>query len=182
MCTPQPRCVDEEAVALALVDHFGVARHQLYARRAARPGHRGGDAPQVVHRQPFFEDEARRQVQRLRPAHRQVVDRAVHGQAADVAAGEEQRADHKRVGSEGQPRPVDIQHGLVVERGQRWIVEERHEQVLDQVGGEPPAAAMPQHDLRVVAQRQGADEAGEGGLVGQGVFQWIVGRSSGETT
>ena len=48
-----------------------------------------------------------RQVQRRRAGDRQVVDGAVDGQVADVAAGEEQRRDHVRVGRERQPRAVD---------------------------------------------------------------------------
>ncbi len=63
------------------------------------------------HRQPFFEDEARAEIKRFRPGHRQVVDRAEDGQLADVAAGEEYRADDERVGGEGQSRAADSQHG-----------------------------------------------------------------------
>ena len=53
---------------------------------------------------------------RLRPGHRQVVDRAVDGQLADVAAGEEQRTDDEGVGGEGQPSAGHVQHGAVVRR------------------------------------------------------------------
>ena len=59
---------------------------------------------QVGERQSLLEDEGGRQEERPRAADRQVVDGAVHGQAADVAAGEEERTDHERVGREGDPR------------------------------------------------------------------------------
>ncbi len=40
---------------------------------------------------PFFEDEGSRQEQRFRPAHCQIVHRAVDGKRSDISAGEEQR-------------------------------------------------------------------------------------------
>ena len=58
---------------------------------------------QRLQRQALFENEARAQGQRPRPGHGQVVDRAVDGQLADVAAGKEQRADDERVGRHGEP-------------------------------------------------------------------------------
>ena len=64
-------------------------------------------ALQGLHRQAFFQDERRAQIQRPRAAHRQVVDRAVDRQRADVAAGEEQWPDHIGIGGEGQPRAAD---------------------------------------------------------------------------
>ena len=64
---------------------------------AARPPlHRRDDAPQRLHRQPLFEDEARAQIERPRAAHRQVVDRAVDRQRADVAARERTAAGRRR--------------------------------------------------------------------------------------
>ena len=96
--------VDEQPVALAPVHHLGIARHEQHAGGRGRRLHRLHDALQHLHRQPLFEDEAGAQEQRARAAHRQVVDRAVHGQRADVAAGEEQRADDVGVGGERQPR------------------------------------------------------------------------------
>jgi catalase-peroxidase len=52
-----------------------------------RRGHRFDDALQIGQRKAFFDDEAGRQVQRRGTRHGHVVDRAVHRQAADVAAG-----------------------------------------------------------------------------------------------
>jgi hypothetical protein len=78
---------DEDAVALALFHDLGVAGDDGHAGLARGGGHRLDDALQVGQRQPFLEDEAGRQVQRHRAHHRHVVDRAVHREAADVAAG-----------------------------------------------------------------------------------------------
>jgi hypothetical protein len=63
------------------------------ASRAA-PGHGFDDARQVGQRKAFFEDEAGGKVKRLGAHHRDVIDRAMHRKAADVAAGKEQRRDH----------------------------------------------------------------------------------------
>ena len=97
--------VDEEAVALAAVDHLGVAgddRARPPRRAAARID--ATTRQQRLHRQAFLEDEAGAQEQRPRAAHRQVVDRAVDRQRADVAAGEEQRPHDVGVGGEREPR------------------------------------------------------------------------------
>ena len=51
--------------------------------------------------QAFFNDKPGRQEQGPGPAHGQVVDRAVDGQVADVAAGEKKRSYHKGVGGKG---------------------------------------------------------------------------------
>ena len=75
-----------------------------HARLLAGFAHRRDDALQVGQGQPLFEDERGRQEQRSGAADRQVVDRAVHRQPADVAAGEEDRPDHEGIGGEGDAR------------------------------------------------------------------------------
>ena len=53
---------------------------------------------------------------------------------------------------------AEVQHRGVAELGedlgQGRPVERREEQVLDELGGQPPPAAVAHHDVRVVAQRQ----------------------------
>jgi hypothetical protein len=61
------------------------------ARCAARGFHH---ALQVGQRQSFLEDKSEREIKRLRPAHREVVDRAIDGKIADIAAGKENRRHH----------------------------------------------------------------------------------------
>ena len=97
---------DVAAVGLAALDDLGVAGDDLHAGRPRPRRHRRDDPPQVGDREALLEDEAGRQVQRPRAGHRQVVDRAVDGEVADVAAGEEQRRDDVGVGGERQPRAV----------------------------------------------------------------------------
>ena len=107
--------VDEDLVALAAVDDLGVAGDELHAGLGGRGAHRLDDAAQIVDGQAFFEDERGGEIQRLRAAHGQIVDGAVDGEAADVAAGKEDRRDHEGVGGEGEARAADGEHGLVVE-------------------------------------------------------------------
>ena len=83
---------DEDLVALAAVDDLGVAGDELHAGAGCGGAHGFDDAAQIVDGQAFFEDEGGGEIQRLRAAHGEVVDRAVHGEAADVAAGKEDRA------------------------------------------------------------------------------------------
>jgi hypothetical protein len=79
---------------------------------------------EVGQRKAFFEDEAGGKIQRLRAHHGDVVDRAMHRQAADVAAGEEQRRDHVAVGGHHQaPASRRRQHGAVVALAQVFVVE-----------------------------------------------------------
>ena len=96
-------CVDVNPVAVAFLHHLGIAGGDLHAGFFAGLRHGGDDVAQCFHRQALFQDEAGREEQRLRPAHGQVIDRAIDGQFADIPAGEEQRADHERIGRESQP-------------------------------------------------------------------------------
>ena len=60
------------------------------------------------HRQALFKDEARAQEERLRPAHGQIIHRAMHSERADISSRKEQRLHHERVGGECQARVSDI--------------------------------------------------------------------------
>ena len=75
--------------------------------RAAARARRLDHAAQVGERQALLEDEGERQRERPRAADREVVDRAVDRELADVAAGEEDRRDDVGVGGEGDARAVD---------------------------------------------------------------------------
>ena len=65
--------IDEDAVSFAALDHFRVAGDDAHARGRGRRGHRLHDAPQLIHRQPFLQDEAGREIER--PARRTWRDR-----------------------------------------------------------------------------------------------------------
>ena len=66
--------------------------------------HRRDDRAQRIHRQAFFKNESRAQVERTRAAHGEIVDSAVDGEVADGAAGKNQRVHDERIGGEGKPR------------------------------------------------------------------------------
>jgi hypothetical protein len=159
---PDARGVHVHPVAAAVVHHLGVAGHQPDPGGRRGGAHRRGDPAEVGHRGALLQDERRRQVQRRRARHGQVVDRAVDRQIADRAAREEHRLDHERVGGERDPG-VPGRHDRAVTQfvptgfgGGAGRAVPRQEQVLDQLAGHRAAAAVSHHDGRGVAQRDRA--------------------------
>ncbi len=159
-----PRGVDEQAVGLAPIDDLGVAGDQADAGGVGATAHRLDHPAQGRDRQAFFEDEADAQAFGARAAHGEVVDGAVDGERADVAAGKEQRPHDIGIGREG-GRAVDRQHGAVVAAVEFRIVERRANHVVDQAGHRPAAAAVGELDRFAVVRR---GRAGQGDLVGAG--------------
>ena len=111
---------------------------------------------EIVHRQAFLEDEADREMQRARAAHGEIVDRAVDGQLADVAAREKDRADDVGIGAEGEPRVADGKERAVVKRFEQVVAELRQDDVLHQLLAQLAAAAVREDDLLIVGSRQRA--------------------------
>ena len=117
----------------------------------------------------LFEDEGRREEQRPRPADGQVVHRAVHGQLADVAAREEERPDHERIGREGDrgaftplpPRPPRRTVAWSSSAASTSLPNAGTNSALDQVIGQLPAAAVAEQDVVVLRTRHraGAEQA-----------------------
>ena len=64
--------------------------------------HRGTDTTKVFDRKSFLENKARREIQRPCSAHGEIIDSAVNGEFANVAAGEKYRIDHVRIGRKSQ--------------------------------------------------------------------------------
>ena len=155
---------DEHAVALALFDDLGVAGHDVHAGRTRRGGHRIDDARQLREQEAFLEDEAGREPQRAGAHHREIVHRAMHRQAADVTAGEEQRAHHMAVGGHHQALADrgGRQHGAIVAAGERRVVEGAHEQVGDQLVHAAATGAVAEVDMALAK----VERAGVGGLGG----------------
>ena len=98
-----PGGVDENLVGLAAIHDLGIAGHQLHARVVGGRAHRLHDAPEILHRRSFLEDEADRKIKRARAAHREIVDRPVHRQFADVAARKKDRTHHIGIRAESEP-------------------------------------------------------------------------------
>ena len=138
--------VDVAAVGLALLHHLGVAGDDLDAGRRGGRLHRLGDADQVGDSEALLEDEPGRQVQRGGAGHRQVVDGAVDGEVADVAAGEEQRRDDVGIGGEREPGAGDVQPGRVLELLEPGVAERVEEHGLDQGLGRLAARAVRHRD------------------------------------
>ena len=149
----------------------------------ATPGLVGGflhgadHAPQVRHRQALLQDEARRQIERPGAAHGEVVYGAMDGQLPDVAAGEEDGVDDKRIGAEGNAGPVHGEDGAIVERFEELIAELGQHHLLDQLVGELAATAVGEHDFLMVHDRHRAG-AQEGAQVPHCSLRWLCSESS----
>ena len=105
--------VDEKLIALAALDHLGVAGYDLHTRFLRSEADRHQYLPEIGHSQAFLQNETQGQVLRYGPAHSQVIDGAVNGQFADVAAGKKDRRHDKAVGRKGHGT-AKVEHGPVV--------------------------------------------------------------------
>ena len=142
-----PGGADEHTVALAFFHHLGVARDHGHPCFAGGVAHALDNALQISQREAFFDDEARTQVQRRGTHHGHVVDGAVHGQAADVAAREKQRRNHMAIGRHHQAAPGGVKRGqrqcrTVVALAQKRVVEGGHKQLFDQLCSRFAACAV----------------------------------------
>jgi len=134
---------DEDTVTLALLHHLGVAGDDGHSGLACRRRHGLNDAFQIGQRETFFQDETGRQVQRLGPRHRHIVDRAMHREAADVAAREEQRRNNMPISSHHQlARSGQRQQRPIVPLPQVLIVKSVRKQLIHQLRRRPPASPM----------------------------------------
>ena len=148
--------IDEHPIRFSSFDDFGVAGHDRHAGFQRGGLHAGNNAFQHFHRQSFFDDESCGEIQRLCAGHAHIVHRAAHSQAANIAAGEKQRADDVRIGGNCQTA-VELgferqQEGRkVVRLGQDGVGKSRGEYPLDQFLRHAAAAAVSHHDLVIVA-------------------------------
>src|SRR5580700_894049 len=151
---------NEDLVALAAIDDLGVSGDELDAGVLRGGGHGVGDAGELGRGETLFEDEGGGKVEGCGSADRQVVDGAVDGEGADVAAGKEDGGDDKGVGGKGETRAGDVEDRLVVHAVEGGIAEAGDEDLVDELGGELAAAAVAEDDLGVVEDRQRAGAEG----------------------
>ena len=138
---------DENAVALATLDHLGVARHHRHTRRVSGMRHRLHDTRQVTQRKALFQNKTCCQIQRRGTHHGHVVERAVHRQTADITARKKQRRHHMAVGGHHQPRRFAVdhrgrQHRTVVTLAQVGVAQVAGKQLRDELHHGPPARAV----------------------------------------
>ena len=159
---------DVEPVGLAALDDLRVAGDDRDAGRARGGAHRGDDAPQVGDRESLLDHEAGRQPARLRADHREVVDGAVDGELADVAARELERMHDVGIGRECEAGAAGDDR-RVAERRQRVVAELLEEERLDEVAGRLAAGAVRERDQLVAEdalpprRQQAPRPAGAGG-------------------
>jgi hypothetical protein len=81
----------------------------------------------------------------------------VHGEAADVTSGKEQRMDDEGIGGQGEPpEALGLQHRLVLERVETLVAQFGQEHVADQRLTQPAPTPVAQHDRVITAARQSA--------------------------
>ena len=145
--------VDEKTVGTASSDDLGIAGDDADPGLNSRYAHALRDGAEDLHLQALFEDKAGRQPERLGTTAGKVIDGAVDGEVADIAAGKEQWIDDIRIGSQRDSHHPDVQHRRVTghpaggsECGQK--------EVLDEFLGQDAATAVAHHDAFGLTQRQ----------------------------
>jgi hypothetical protein len=119
---------DEQAVGATALDHLGVAGDDSDTGRLGCARHRPRDAAEIIQWETLLDHEACAEPHRLGPCHGEVVDGSVDGQLADVAAREEERLDHERIGGEREP----VGDGRIAELVEHRVGELFHEEALDE--------------------------------------------------
>jgi hypothetical protein len=148
---PKAAGVDVDTVAVTAINDLGIASDQFYPGAARSRSHAACDCRQAIERHPFFQDEPGAQEERLRAAHGDVVDGAVHCQFPDVAAGKEKWSHHERIRRICQAHPADRDQRCVSHIDCARLCKRWKKQVFDQFRREFAAAAMPHDDVRVIA-------------------------------
>ncbi len=98
---------------------------------------------------PFLDDVAGGKMQRMRTAHRDVIDRPMDCQRPDVAAGKEQRRNHIAVRRHHHAACRHVERGLVVAAIEQRIVEGLPEDLIDELSHSPPAGSVGKVDATV---------------------------------
>ena len=115
---------------------------------------------QIFYGEAFFQNEACREIERTRAAHRQIVDRAVDRQTAYVAARKEDGIDDVGIGRVSEPDGVlsisrattraDLEDRLVFKQLQERVAQIFEEQTFDHLVHGAATAAVRQRDVRVL--------------------------------
>ncbi|MPM60767.1 hypothetical protein SDC9_107621 [bioreactor metagenome] len=90
--------VDIQPVARALRHHLGIAGHDRHVARLRRRRRRVENPAQLRQREMFFDNQAQSEIAGNASGHPDIVDRADHGEFANVAARKKARRNHETVG------------------------------------------------------------------------------------
>ena len=93
--------VDVAPVAVAALDHLGIAGNDAHACCGSRIRHGADNGSKLRQREAFFEDEARAEKLWIGSGDGEIVDGAVHGERADRTARKKQRLHDKGIGAHG---------------------------------------------------------------------------------
>ena len=106
----------------------------------------------------LLKNERGAEVERFGAAHGEIVDSAVYGERADIAAAEEERFDDEAVGGEGETFGADLEDGLIVEAAEDGTAEGGQEDVAQQVCAEPAAGSVAEQDAILGGEWRGTDD------------------------
>ena len=101
---------------------------------------------------------AAREVERFGAAHGEIVDGAVDGERADIAAAEEERFDDEAVGGKGEALGADLQDGLIVEAAQDGTAEDGQEDLAQEIRTEFAAGSVAEQDAVLGGEGRGAGD------------------------
>src|SRR4029077_13644881 len=125
--------IDENLVCFTPVNHLRIASDKLHTGGLGSSVHRLDDAPEIFHRQTFFQDKAGREIKRARSAHREIVHRSVNGEFSDIASGKKDWTDHERIGAERHAFAVQRKNCAVVEWLEQFVAKLWQHHLLDQL-------------------------------------------------
>jgi len=147
--------VDEHLVRLAAIHHLRIARDDGHARLGGGRSHGVDHAAKDRHVEPLLQDQPNAECEGTRARDREVIDGAMHGKPADVAAGKEERAHDVAVGGQRDALPAGRtgEHCRIRVAIEQRIAERRQDDRLEQCMTRLAAAAVAQRHVFVPQPR-----------------------------
>lgn len=149
-----PEVLIKNLVSLPSLNHFCIARHDVYTGPFGSPFYSDQNIPEFGHRQALFQDKPQRQILRDGSAHRQIVDGAVNRQFANIAARKEHGRDNVAIGAE-RHTARQVQYSTVVVSIEQWITEQIKNTRFEQFIGQNTPAAVPERNNVEIEFRHG---------------------------
>jgi hypothetical protein len=136
------RRIDKNLVRLAARNDLRISGHNQDLRFASGLRHGRHNLCQRIKRKPLFQDETGGQIERPGPAHGKIVDGAMDGEAAYVAAREEDGINHVGIGGDGNLPVLHLYQGTVVHLSEVFILKHVDEKVLHELVRRSASASL----------------------------------------
>ena len=137
-----PGGIDINTIALSPFHHLRIPCDDTNARQTGSLSHGAYHSVQDIQGKPLLQNEPRRQVQRFRAAHGQIIHRPVNGQGADIAAGKLQGLHHEAIRCHRQTPCRKRQHGGIILHAAGRRTESLQKHGADQVIHQAATAAV----------------------------------------